>query len=551
MMIHSNTKDSRMSQTKQPHRIARTVKRACALGLSALLVAGTSLFFMTNSAKAAACAPPATDYGTASSTVTVGSAASYSIWSQMFVPDTTNNSYLLEVDGTNCFVVGDSGIAPNTWAWVNYQNGNSASKVTLNLTAGNHTVKMIGREPSVQLGRILFLSDAGCVPAGTGSNCTIAEDTTPPTVGVTAPSAGASVSGTANIAANATDNTGVLKVEFYINGTLASTSTTAPYTYAWNTKTSANGPANLIAKAYDAAGNATTSETVQVTVNNTTPGDTQAPSVPATITATAEAYNKVTVKWSASTDNVGVTGYVLSRNNVPLANVVGTQYTDNNVLPGTRYTYQVSAYDAAKNSSAASSVTTVTTPTASTTDTQAPSAPTQLRAQATSENQINLSWRAATDNIGVAAYDVYRSQGDGNAQASKIATVTSTGYGDTSLTASTKYNYFVKARDAAGNVSSESNTDSEITQGKPSKQRFSTLKGTVKYNGSKKSRPTVTIRYNGHRHVFTANSRGRYTIPRLPVGQYDVTYSARGAKAQTITVQVVAGKATIQNVTLH
>jgi len=534
---------------KQKHRTVRKLKQIGAIGFSALLVAGTSLFFATNSAKAAACAPPATDYGTASSTVNVGSAASYSIWSQMFVPDTTNNSYLLEVDGTSCFVVGDSGITPNTWTWVNYQNGNTASKITLNLTAGNHAVKMIGREPSVQLGRILFLSDAGCVPAGNGSNCTIAEDTTPPAVSVSAPAAGASVSGTANITANATDNTGVLKVEFYINGALVSTSTNSPYTYSWNTKTSANGPVNLAVKAYDAAGNATTSDTVQVTVNNVTPGDTQAPSVPTDVSAVAEAYNKVSVKWSASTDNVGVTGYVLSRNNIPLANVTDTQYTDTSVLPGTRYTYQVSAYDAAKNNSAASSVATVTTPTASTEDTQAPSAPRQLRAQANSETQINLNWRAATDNIGVAAYDVYRSQG--NNSATKIATVTSTSYGDTGLAASTKYSYFVKARDAAGNVSVQSNTDSETTRGKPSKQQFSTLKGTVKYSGSKKSRPTVTIRFNGHRHVFAVNSRGKYAIPRLPVGQYDVTYSARGAKAQTITIQVVAGKATIQNVTLH
>ncbi|HKR81609.1 MAG TPA: Ig-like domain-containing protein [Candidatus Saccharimonadales bacterium] len=549
---------------KTPFRTVTKAKQVATLGLGALLVAGSSLLFLTNKAQAAACTAPSTDYGTATSTVKIDTTATYNIWSQMYVPDTNNNSYLLEVDGTNCFVVGDGSITPNTWSWVNFQNGTTNSIVSLNLSAGDHTVKMIGRESGVQLGRLLFLSDTGCVPTGTGSNCTVAADTTPPVVSLTTPTNGSTVSGTVNAAATATDNVGVTKVEFYVNGALAATDTSGPYTYAWNTTAVANGANTVSAKAYDAAGNIASSDVAQVTVNNTTPGDTQAPSVPTNVTATADAPNKVTVKWSASSDNVGVVGYIVSRNNVPVADVTsGTQYVDNSVLPGTKYAYQVSAYDAAKNSSAASTTATVTTPNPTTADTQAPTAPKRLNAQAVSSSQINLKWAASTDNVGVAAYDIYRSLGDGSGSSSKIATVTTTSYGDTGLAAGTQYAYFVKARDAAGNVSGESNTDAERTKGKAT-TTTGTLTGTVSYNSTTAmigsniayaantgNRPQITLRVNGDRHIYTVNSKGKYKIPNLPAGDYQAIYSAKGAKSQTVTVKIKAGKTTVQNITLH
>jgi hypothetical protein len=65
-------------------------------------------------------------------------------------------------------------------------------------------------------------------------------DVTPPTVSITSPAAG-NVSGTVTIAANAADNVGVSRVEFYVNGTLVGTDNAAPYTYSWNTTTLPNG----------------------------------------------------------------------------------------------------------------------------------------------------------------------------------------------------------------------------------------------------------------------------------------------------------------------
>lgn len=100
-------------------------------------------------------------------------------------PDSTNNSYLLEIDGSTCYTVGDSSSIPaNAWTWVDYQNGTASSKINQTLTSGNHTVKMIGSEASVQIDRLIFTTDTTCTPTGTGDNCTTTSGggggTTPP-----------------------------------------------------------------------------------------------------------------------------------------------------------------------------------------------------------------------------------------------------------------------------------------------------------------------------------------------------------------------------------
>jgi hypothetical protein len=94
-------------------------------------------------------------------------------------------------------------------------------------------------------------------------------DTTAPTTSITAPTAGATVSGTAvTVSASASDNVGVSKVEFYVDGALVATDTTSPYSISWNSTGVANGSHTLTSKAYDAAGNVGTSAGVSVTVSN-------------------------------------------------------------------------------------------------------------------------------------------------------------------------------------------------------------------------------------------------------------------------------------------
>jgi beta-lactamase superfamily II metal-dependent hydrolase len=96
-------------------------------------------------------------------------------------------------------------------------------------------------------------------------------DTIPPTTSITAPLAGATVSGTTSVTASASDNVGVTKVEFYLDGVLQSTDTTSPYAWSWNTTTATNGAHSLTSKAYDAALNVGTSAAVGVTVSNGVP----------------------------------------------------------------------------------------------------------------------------------------------------------------------------------------------------------------------------------------------------------------------------------------
>ena len=128
-----------------------------------------------------------------------------------------------------------------------------------------------------------------------------AADVVDPVATINSPANGAIVAGMVVLSATATDNVGVSKVEFYVNGTLHSTDT-APYAFTWNTSAIANGTYTLSAKAYDAAGNAGQSAGVTVTVNNDKTPPTAAITSPvggATVLGTA------TVNVAAS-DNVGV-----------------------------------------------------------------------------------------------------------------------------------------------------------------------------------------------------------------------------------------------------
>ncbi|WP_285369853.1 endo alpha-1,4 polygalactosaminidase [Streptomyces sp. RKAG293] len=202
---------------------------------------------------------------------------------------------------------------------------------------------------------------------------------------------------------------------------------------------------------------------VQVTAGGTRktcPGggstDTQAPSVPSGLSATGSTGSSVSLSWSASTDNVGVAGYDVYRNGTKVGSASGTSYTDSGLTAATTYQYQVKARDAAGNVSAGSTTVSKATTSSASTDTQAPSVPSGLSATGSTGSSVSLSWSASTDNVGVAGYDVYRN-------GTKVGSASGTSYTDSGLTAATTYQYQVKARDAAGNVSAGSTTVSKAT----------------------------------------------------------------------------------------
>jgi hypothetical protein len=99
----------------------------------------------------------------------------------------------------------------------------------------------------------------------------VTADAEAPTVAVTAPAPGATVSGSIALTATATDNVGVVGVQFFVDGTaIGAEDTTAPYTLVWDSRTVANGPHTVTARARDAAGNSTVSGAVSFTVTNNT-----------------------------------------------------------------------------------------------------------------------------------------------------------------------------------------------------------------------------------------------------------------------------------------
>ena len=97
-------------------------------------------------------------------------------------------------------------------------------------------------------------------------------ETTPPSATLTAPAAGANLSGSVSVSADASDNVGVAGVQFLLDGAnLGGEDTTSPYSISWNSATAANGTHTLQARARDAAGNLGTSSPVTVNVSNAAP----------------------------------------------------------------------------------------------------------------------------------------------------------------------------------------------------------------------------------------------------------------------------------------
>jgi len=183
--------------------------------------------------------------------------------------------------------------------------------------------------------------------------------------------------------------------------------------------------------------------------------DTTAPTAPGGFTASVQTGPKVVLAWTASTDNVGVVGYRIYRNNVLIGSTAGTTYTDTAVTAGSSYTYYARAYDLATNTSLPSSQPTVTIP-GTTTDTSPPSTPTGLRAWLEPGPQVAMTWNPSGDNVKVTGYRIYR----GGVQ---IGTSATASYTDTTVAAGTTYLYSVRAYDAAGNVSPSSSSVSVTT----------------------------------------------------------------------------------------
>ena len=243
-----------------------------------------------------------------------------------------------------------------------------------------------------------------------------------------------------------TDNIGVTRYTIYRNGATTPLASVSGTTTSYTDTSPPPGTDTYTVVAADAAGNLSSpSNAASVTI-----ADTIAPTAPTNLVASAAGGHQINLTWNASTDNVGVTGYSVYRNNTKVADVSGstTSYADTGVADATTYSYTVKAFDAAGNLSAASNTATATTP-----DVTPPTAPTQLRTTNVTSTRVDLSWRASTDNVTVTGYRVFR---NGTQVGSDLGGSTLT-YSDTTVVQGQTYSYTVKAFDAAGNVSAASN----------------------------------------------------------------------------------------------
>jgi chitodextrinase len=195
------------------------------------------------------------------------------------------------------------------------------------------------------------------------------------------------------------------------------------------------------------------SDTFNIEITGVLP-DTEAPTAPSNLASGSITLTTIDLSWDGSTDNVGVTGYEIYQDGNLITTVATTSYQVTGLSNGTSYSYYIIAKDAANNSSAQSNT---INPSTLVPDSQAPTAPTNLATSNIAATSVDLSWDASTDNVGVTDYEVYQ---DGNL----IATIATTTYQVTGLTNATSYAFYVIAKDAVGNSSTQSNTVNIDTQ---------------------------------------------------------------------------------------
>src|SRR5258705_583322 len=177
-------------------------------------------------------------------------------------------SVQFKLDGANLGALDTS--APYSVSW------NTTTK-----SNGSHTLTAVARD----LLGVQFTSAPVTVTVN-NAHAPPPPDATPPWVSITAPANGATVKGTVTVTASASDNVGVVGVQFLLdNGVNGSAeATTAPYSISWNTATASDGSHNITAIARDAAGNSNTSAEVTVTVANNTPPPPPPPPPPGSAT---------------------------------------------------------------------------------------------------------------------------------------------------------------------------------------------------------------------------------------------------------------------------
>ena len=156
-----------------------------------------------------------------------------------------------------------------------------------------------------------------------------------------------------------TDDRGVAGYYIYRDGKQVGRSTTNVFT---DTELEATTEYSYTVKAFDAAGNVSeASKALVIETLEVPPADVLAPSTPLDVAASTITDKSVLLTWTASSDNVGVAGYVIYRDGKEVGETVTNAFTDTGLTASTEYSYTVKAFDAAGNVSEASEALVITT----------------------------------------------------------------------------------------------------------------------------------------------------------------------------------------------
>ncbi len=275
------------------------------------------------------------------------------------------------------------------------------------------------------------------------------KDTIPPTVAITSPTNGSTVSGTITLSATASDNVGVTSVVFKVDTTKLASLTSSPYTASWNTATYANGSHTVSATASDAAGNLKTA-TITVTVSNVSvKSPTATTSAASSITTTSATLNGTVNPNGSSTTNYfqygNSTNYgstTQSTNAGAGSSSVTVSASLNSLISGTTYHYRLVATNAGGTTNG-NDVTFITL---------APPAPPSLTSPANGSTNLplsdTLSWSASQN---ATRYQVEVSTSTSfSSMIINDSTVTSTSRITGALSGNTTYYWRVQASNTAG-----------------------------------------------------------------------------------------------------
>ncbi|MFF0038593.1 PQQ-dependent sugar dehydrogenase [Streptomyces mirabilis] len=264
----------------------------------------------------------------------------------------------------------------------------------------------------------------------------------------------AATAGTSSLALRYANGTSVDRpMDLSVNGTVVASGVSFPATTDWNTWATKSVNVQLDAGSNKIRATATTAnggpnlDRVSVAAA----ADTQAPSRPGQPSCSAIGEDALTLSWGASTDNVAVAAYDLYEHGNKLGEAAGDASSKvlTGLSPNTTYNLTVIARDAAGNASQASPVVDCTTRPSS--DTTPPGKPGTLTSSNVAATSADLSWGASTDDKAVVGYDV-------RSDTTVYKSVTGTSTTLTGLACNSPYTLNVVARDAAGNVSPQSNT---------------------------------------------------------------------------------------------